>query len=419
MCSACTTQKRAGINYHSCRVVNGHQEGDVTGHTDEGTVTAEDTTVPSCLGQMVAFMNFSGAEAKVARHLLMKFEGNIERAVNYFFDNVTTSTSTSAKAPTSASINSFVAATGAEHDEARACLIESHNDIDMAVSRFFDADDMIGMSARSVIADTAATLGLQMVEVKGPPGHCFWSAFAQQLACQQIFYTFAQLRGFAADEMLEEHHNGSASVGYGMYMKSRKNTQSFQAWCRTNADDMRYAGAKPTWADHLAITCLLAALRRKGLWVLLRIIASRQATGTSQAVLEMERLDVPCPGGSDKTRLILTVGHIWRRHYMGSVLSRLDSLTRSQETSAQTPSTTSKTANSRGSDRHQINSKRISEQDNMLKRRKQNEEKANATIKDDKTGKETGQKHDVRRRQGTPADSESLGRRLEVFWEGE
>jgi len=419
MCSACTTQKRAGINYHSCRVVNGHQEGDVTGHTGAGSVADEDMTVPNCLGQMVAFMKFSGAEAKVARRLLMQFEGNIERAVNCFFDNVATTTSTSAKAPTSASINSFVAATGAEHNEARACLIESHNDIEMAVSRFFDADDMIGMSARSVIADTAATLGLQMVEVKGPPGHCFWSAFAQQLACQQIFYTFAQLRGFAADEMLEEHHNGSESVAYGMYMKSRNNTQSFQAWCRTNADDMRYAGAKPTWADHLAITCLLAALRRKGLWVLLRIIASRQATGTSQAVLEMERLDVPCPGGSDKTRLILTVGHIWRRHYMGSVLSRLDSLTRSQETSAQTPSTTSKTANSRGSDRHQINSKRILEQDNMLKRRKQNEEKANATIKDDKTGKETGQKHDVRRRQGTPADSESLGRRLEVFWEGE
>jgi len=154
----------------------------------------------------------------------------------------------------------------------------------MAVSRFFDVDDMIGMNARSVIAGTDATLGLQMVEANGPPGHCFWLAFAQQLACQQIFNIFAQLRGFAADEMQEEYRNGQESVTYGMYMKSCKNTQTFQDWCHTNATNMRYAGVKSTWADHLVITCLLSALRRKGLWVLLRIIPSRLASGKSRTV---------------------------------------------------------------------------------------------------------------------------------------
>jgi len=52
--SVYTTQKRTGINYHSCRVINVHQEGDVTGHTDAGTVTNEDMELQNCLGQIVA-----------------------------------------------------------------------------------------------------------------------------------------------------------------------------------------------------------------------------------------------------------------------------------------------------------------------------------------------------------------------------
>ena len=52
-------------------------------------------------------MNFSGAEAKETRRLLIMFQDNIERTVNYFFDNVAMTSSTSAKAPISASIDSF------------------------------------------------------------------------------------------------------------------------------------------------------------------------------------------------------------------------------------------------------------------------------------------------------------------------
>jgi len=133
----------------------------------------------------------------------------------------------------------------------------------------------------------------------------------------------------------------------------------------------------------------------------------------------MERLDVPCPGVSDKTRLILTVGHIWKQHYVGSVPSHIVSLTRPQDSSVQTTSTKSKTVDLPGADGHHINSKRKSEKDDVHKRRKEDEERANETIKDDKTGKEIDKKHDVRRGQGIPADGESLGRRLEVFWDGE
>jgi len=213
-------------------------------------------------------------------------------------------------------VKRFMETTGEDDASARVWLQKYGGNNDMAIQQFLEFDETATKAGRIIIDATAATLGLQSIEVAGGRGHCFYLTVSQQLSLHGVYLTFQQLRAIAADDIAQEFQAGTSSVIYSIYSSiDPPCTKSFKDWCFSMAAGIRYSGPNPVWADNLSISSLLNGLFKNAIVVKLRIIASRQETAAARRILEIEPTGALLAAGPILT---LTICHVYGRHYLGT-----------------------------------------------------------------------------------------------------
>ena len=214
-------------------------------------------------------------------------------------------------------VQHFIAATGEEEVSARSWLERCDSRLEVALRQFHHADEVATRAGKVVIDATAAGLGLKSIHVKGGHGHCFYLTVSQQLLLFGVDMSFQELRTIAADEIIQAHHAGTLSWIYPIYFSAEPaNRKSFREWCASVGASIAYCGDNPVWADDLSITSLLNGLFKKGVAVILRIIASRQETPSSGKFRDFQSQDVQ---SGELPTLLLTICHLYGRHYLGTV----------------------------------------------------------------------------------------------------
>lgn len=315
------TQLIHGCSEDRAQQVLREQHNDVNQAVEHLLSLADADAAPSPRAQALQyFMAATGEHAVSAKAWIDAYNGNADLAIQQFHAKD--------EPPDVLPLQRFMAATGEEAESAATWLQTYNGNAELAAQQFHENDEAATRAGRIVIDATAATMGLKSVEVPGSRGHCFYLCMSQQLSLHGVQLTFQQLRAITADEIAKSRLAGAMSHAYPIYSAAiPPHTMSFADWCASVAVGVRYSGPEPVWADNLTIQSLLIGLFKKDVVVRLRIIASRRAASAAGNCMELTPLDANFSPGADICAcaqgnlkvFTLTIGHVYGRHYVGTV----------------------------------------------------------------------------------------------------